>query len=71
MRPTTGDQRIKITIRITITRRSPHQNCHAPRFTDRNAKWLSITGSFRIITLSGTHPPRFMNLETLARTTVT
>jgi len=32
MRPTTGDQRIKITIRITITitRRSPQQNCHAP-----------------------------------------
>ena len=30
MRPTTGDQRIKITIRITITSRSPQQNCHAP-----------------------------------------
>ena len=36
MRPTIGDEqikikiRIKITIRITITRRSPQQNCHAP-----------------------------------------
>ena len=30
MRPTIGDERIKITIRITITRMSPQQNCHVP-----------------------------------------
>jgi len=28
MRPTIGDEQIKIKIRIT--RRSPQQNCHAP-----------------------------------------
>ena len=47
MRPTIGDEQIKIT--ITITRRSPQQNCHAPsiQYGEQGRRILNLAHNVR------------------------